>query len=224
MSNTKPQAGSVLTRGRGGGVGEGWRRCRSRPCWKWCRCTRVLINVLLKYEYWMRLWVEGEVGEGVKMGRKLRDGDGRKMDFSLFFLWRTENCCAVMESGDGWCLRSRTSDGTNVGHDLDLWSRRLTQAGKARDWNRRVQDGDIWECVAATLTTLACSLRFTLDACKVSHWYYPACQLCLIIPPNPPFSWSVLEHLRQYLNRSLFSWAVSGTPSCIQILCRVPLG
>lgn len=147
----------------------------------------------------------------------------------FFFLWRTENCCALTESGGRWSLQSRTRDGTNVRRHLDLWSRRLTRAGKARDWNRRVQEGDIWECVAFTLTTLACGLRVTLDAFKVSfelgsmdiiqnvNFATPFLQIL-------PLSWNVLEHLRQYLIRSLFSGAGSGTPSWIQILCRVPLG
>lgn len=163
------------------------------------------------------IWILNEV-----VGRRSRRGreDGKKAarwrwqkeGFYLIFLWRTDDRCAVTESGGRWSLQSRTRAGTTVRHHLGLWSRTLTQAGKGRDWNRRVQDGDVWECAAFTLTTLACSLRFSLDAWKVSHGYYAACKLCHLISQILPLSWNVRERFRQYLNRSLFCRAFSGTP------------
>lgn len=137
----KTQSRICINQRRGGG-GWGWRRrCRSPLLWKWCRCTHTLMNVLLKYEYWMRVWVEGEVGEGAKMGRQPRKAEGemetaeRGISFFFFFFFcgmdRTFPPC------DGiWTDRifgeSRTGarDATNVGDDLDLWSVILTQAGK----------------------------------------------------------------------------------------------
>lgn len=51
----------------------------------------------------MRVWVEGEVGEGVKMGRKLRKAEG-EIEMAergiLYFVGWTEYCCAVTECGE----------------------------------------------------------------------------------------------------------------------------
>lgn len=69
-----------------------------------------------------------------------------------------------------------------------------------------MQDGDIWECVAFTLTMLACSLRFTLDACKVSFELGSMDIIqpvnSHIIPPNPTLIMICAGTFKTYLNRS----------------------